>query len=153
MNGSYVGAGIIVVLLCLMATVTGYVFIHLNESNDVLPEYVLEGTCTDSEGNVFQCSGKVSVVEYDESSRESIVSYIFDIDGQYGTRTTLTRDADGTPVSSLHKMVGSYVEDGVEISRWSDLSGMCWFHIGPDGKVLKVQITLDGLLYTAKATA
>lgn len=54
MNGSYVGAGIIVVLLCLMATVTGYVFIHLNESNDVLPEYVLEGTCTDSEGSVFQ---------------------------------------------------------------------------------------------------
>ena len=114
MNGSYVGAGIIVVLLCLMATVTGYVFIHLNESNDVLPEYVLEGTCTDSEGNVFQCSGKVSVVKYDESSRESIVSYIFDIDGQYGTRTTLTRDVDGTPVSSLHKMVGSQRKCTVE---------------------------------------
>ncbi len=150
MNGSYVGAGIVVVLLCLAATVTGYVFIHLSENDEKLPDYVLEGTCTDSEGNVFPCSGKVTVVKYNESSRESLISYVFDIDGEYGIRATLARDTDGTPVSSLHKMVGTYVEDGVEIAKWSDLSEMCWFHISSDGKVLKVQVTLDGILYTAK---
>lgn len=148
-NGSYAGAGIVVAVMCIMATVTGYVFIQLSESDDAGPGYILQSTCTDTDGNVFQCSGKVSVVRYDESSRETIVSYVFDIDGKSGTKATLARDADGTPVAALHRMAGSYVEGGVEIVKWTDLSGMCWFHIGSDGTVLKVQIALDGLLYTA----
>ncbi len=149
MNGSYIGAGFVVAVMCIMATVTGYVFIQLSESDSADQEYILRGTCTDSDGNVFQCSGKVSAVRYSESSRESIVSYGFDIDGKIGTKATLARDADGMPAGALHKMAGSYIEDGIEIVKWADLSEMCWFHIGPDGTVLKVQIAIDGLLYTA----
>lgn len=155
-GGANLTAAFLVVMMCVVATCTGYVFYKLSSTDDI-PEYSVDDVCIVS-GIEYPCSGTVSFKQYSESTLESLMSFVFDIkhdDSSFNGSLTVAISADSKkPAGGLFEFVDNGSLDDKEITKWKDrTTGNYTIYVDDKGAVLKIDISDSDAKYTVHRTS
>ena len=138
----------VVVLMCMVAAITGFVFVKLSEDTSS-PEYVVDHVTKN--GSEIGFEGTVGYTEYDESSLESVMVFSFDVETEQGIRlmrdVTVMVDND-TLMPFGFSPSGAGIVSGVECDGWSSDDGISVL-IGTDGSIFSITVIIDDITVSA----
>lgn len=138
----------VVVLMCMVAAITGFVFMKLSEDTSS-PEYVVDHVTKN--GSEIGFEGTVEYTEYDESSLESVMVFSFDVETEHGIRlmrdVTVMVDND-TLMPFGFSPSGAGIVSGVECDGWSSDDGISVL-IGTDGSIFSITVIIDNITVSA----
>lgn len=147
MNKAALGIATVVVVLCVIGTVTVYAMGDLLDDREPFPEYTIAGTGPDG----ATCTGTVICTDTGESSTRPVLRFSFSISLSDGTErsfdTYLMLDENGKPDSTLYNR-----EDGPTGAVWRSDGDPGLAFILDDGTVTGILYTSDGYDLTAQAT-
>ena len=137
----------VVVILCVMGTLTAYGIGSSLDDDATYPDYVITGT----DGTAF--SGTASCRELERSGGQVVLGVSYAIVKSDGTSIELTShlitDDDG-PVE-IYENMGESTTLGEHVTLWRTPDGGFTYHLSDDGTVLAIDISADGI--SAIATA
>lgn len=147
MNKAALGIAAVVVVLCIVGTVTVYAMGNILEDREPYPEYTVTGT---GPGGT-SCNGTVTCTDTGESSTRPVLRFAFSISLSDGTIDSfdeyLMLDENGQPDSSLYTR-----EDDPSGAMWRSVSNTGLVFIVTDGTVTGILYASDGYDLTAQAT-
>lgn len=131
----------VTVILCMVAVLTGFAFMKLGENGSETPEYEITGVSKN--GIPAGYAGTVVFETFDESGRESVYRFSFDVstdDGRIVRSITIF-------VDSTSDEPRDYYETG-EIGVWSDGNGTL-LKISEDGEIVGIEVGIGEFRVTA----
>lgn len=152
MDRTSVGIAAVLVIVCVMGTVTTYLIGSLMvEDRDPL-EYIVSGTGPDGS----DCTGTAVCTDTGESAAMPVLEFSFRVsygDVEDSFRFYLFLDADGLPVDGLYTFDGTGELGGEGVDVWRSISDPdVAFLITASGDVLGVEYTGGGYDILAQAT-
>lgn len=156
-HGSYIILAAVVVILCVVGSLTMYALANVFDDDAEYPSYSMESGIAEIDGETVPCTGTGSCTELKEPGTDTILRFDFLVVASDGSelslRTHLFLGSDGIPVSGLYEYIGEGTAGDVVTGIWRSVDDPGFsFHIH-DGSVVAVEIDSGGVMGTmAQAT-
>ncbi len=137
----------VVVVLCVVGTLSVFFMGNILDEERSYPSYSVEGT---SDGSPV--TGTATCRDTGESSRQTVLEFRYTLSGDSGTieLTSHLIIERGTPVG-IYESTGTSETLGRHVTLWKDPEGSFTYHVADDGSVLAIDISEGSVVARAVA--